>query len=349
MTAHDVERIERAFGRIVERLNRCGHERGCCCDEDCDFDDEVRDCDPDDVPGRLAVIERRTKEAAECFWSLIGEYTVVSAPARRLRSRQRCCRPGCRCPCRPQLQSPTAAARPLRRGPASSAPRLPPPRQLRPPLPLAASASAGQGLQDEIEAISKAAAEGSWDPPKLYAAVLVARRHLKDVWRGFVNVNEYMDCLCRALTCMIKGHAAIGELTRQDAVDQCFRESWKAGCKYLEDNTVDEVLAEYLRVCAEEIVGVPDPGLDQGVIATRAVMVLGREAHASAAIRTTGTIVARTITRTGTIRVTRTTTILARTGPAAVAGTARNVRRGRGTPTVTTAVASPRPKRRCTA
>ena len=73
----DVERIDTAFGRVVERLNRCDHAHGCCCDEDCDYDDEVRDCDPDDVPGRLAVIEYRTKEAAECFWSLIGEHTVA--------------------------------------------------------------------------------------------------------------------------------------------------------------------------------------------------------------------------------------------------------------------------------
>src|SRR6266849_2440639 len=69
----DVERIDTAFGRVVERLNRCDHARGCCWDEDCDYDDEVRDCDPDDVHGRLAVIEYRTKEAADCFWSLIGE------------------------------------------------------------------------------------------------------------------------------------------------------------------------------------------------------------------------------------------------------------------------------------
>jgi hypothetical protein len=72
----DVECIDTAFGRVVERLNRCGHERGCCCDGDCDYDDDIRDCDPDDVPGRLAVIEHRTEEAAHCFWSLIGEHTV---------------------------------------------------------------------------------------------------------------------------------------------------------------------------------------------------------------------------------------------------------------------------------
>ena len=38
----DVECIDTAFGRVVERLNRCGHERGCCCDEDCDYDDDTR-------------------------------------------------------------------------------------------------------------------------------------------------------------------------------------------------------------------------------------------------------------------------------------------------------------------
>ena len=100
--------------------------------------------------------------------------------------------------------------------------------------PLAALPARVKALQDEIEAISKAAADGSWEPAKLYAAVLVARRHLKDVWRGFANVNEYMECLCRALTCMIKGHAAIGELTRQDAVNKCHRESRKAACEHLE-------------------------------------------------------------------------------------------------------------------
>ena len=237
----DVERIDRAFGRVVERLNRCGHARGCCCDEDCDYDDEVRDCDPDDVPGRLAVIEHRTEEAAECFWSLIGEHTVVPPPEPASSSSSGCssrCSSssgGC-CPA-----SPVAA-----HAAAPAAPATPP------DAPLAALPARVKALQDEIEAIAKAAADGSWEPAKLYAAVLVARRHRKDVWRGFADVNEYMECLCRALTCMIKGHAAIGELTRQAAVNQCYRESWKAACKYLEDNTVAEVLAEYLRVCAED-------------------------------------------------------------------------------------------------
>jgi len=248
-----VERIDRAFGRVVERLIRCGDDRGCCCDDDCDFDDDVRDCDPDEVPGRLAVIERRTKEATECFWSLIGEHTVVPPPVP---------------PVPPAPTSPAApagAAPPVAAAPAPpAAPAVPPPPAAAaapaatpaPPAPssppLAALPARVKAVRDEIDAIAKAAADGSWEPPKLYAAVLVARRHLKHVWRGFANVNEYMECLCRALTCMIKGHAAIGELTRQAAVNHCHRESWKAACKYLEDHTVAEVLAEYLRIGAED-------------------------------------------------------------------------------------------------
>ena len=153
-----------------------------------------------------------------------------------------------RLPPAPRRQPTTAAA------PATLLPRLPQPTLRWPALPARVKA-----LQDEIEAISKAAADGSWEPAKLYAAVLVARRHLKDVWRGFADVNEYMECLCQALTCMIKGHAAIGELTRQDAVNQCHRESWKAACEHLEQNTVEEVLAEYLRVCGEPCDERPGP------------------------------------------------------------------------------------------
>ena len=202
-----VECINLAFGHVAERLNRCGHERGCCCDGDCDFDDDVRDCDPDDVPGRLAAIERRTKEAAECFWNLIGEHTVVPPPV-----------PVPPVPVPPVPPAPTAAPGAAAAAPAAApAAAGAPGAAAAPPAPSAPSLAAlparVQAVRSEIDAIAKATADGSWEPAKLYAAVLVARRHLKDVWRGFANVNEYMECLCRALTCMIKGHAAIGELT----------------------------------------------------------------------------------------------------------------------------------------
>ncbi len=256
---HDAECIDTAFGRVSERLDRCGHGRGCCADGDCDYDD-IRDCDADDVPGRKAVIEYRTKEAQECFWCLIGEHTIVpkkqassgTAPAGAAPAA------AATAPSAPAAPLPPATASP----PAATA--APPAATAAPPAasaaPAAAPVSPGDApepalpgrvkdLQGEIDKITTAAADGSWDPPQLYAAVLVARRHLKDVWRGFANVNEYMECLCRALTCMIKGYAAIGELTRQAAVNQCYRDSWKTMCDDLAANTVAEVLAEYLRIC----------------------------------------------------------------------------------------------------
>lgn len=255
----DAECIDIAFGRVVEQLDRCGHGRGCCCDGDCDYDD-IRDCDPDDVPGRKAVIEKRTKEAQKCFWTLIGEYTVVTtepAPSGEA----------------PAGTAGTAPATPAGTAPAAATPAAPAPATTSAPAPVSASATSAasaadaaapapaddaalaalparvKALQDEIDKISKAAADGSWEPAKLYAAVLVARRHLKDVWDGFADVNEYMECLCQALTCTVKGHAAIGELTRQEAVHQCYRDSWKNACEHLAQYTVEEVLAEYLRVC----------------------------------------------------------------------------------------------------
>jgi hypothetical protein len=83
---------------------------------------------------------------------------------------------------------------------------------------------------------------------RLYAAALVTRRHLAAVWRGFADVNAFVDCLCQTLTCMLKGHAAIGELQRRAAVEQCHREAEATACTLLRTNTVDEVIAEYLNL-----------------------------------------------------------------------------------------------------
>jgi hypothetical protein len=82
----------------------------------------------------------------------------------------------------------------------------------------------------------------------LYAAALVARDHLDTIWRGFEHVNAYMDCLCRTLTCQIKGYAAVSELKGKEAVHQCHRDQEVAACQRLRDHTADEVIAEYIRL-----------------------------------------------------------------------------------------------------
>ncbi len=85
----------------------------------------------------------------------------------------------------------------------------------------------------------------------LYAAALVARDHERTIWRGFEHVNAYVDCLCRTLTCQIKGYAAVSELVRRQAVHQCHQDQKAAACQQLEDNTADEVYAEFLRLRTE--------------------------------------------------------------------------------------------------
>ncbi|SHN83770.1 hypothetical protein SAMN05660350_03489, partial [Geodermatophilus obscurus] len=192
----DRDCLARAYDRIADRLRRCGDNQGCCWEGDCDYDDDVRRCDPDEVAGLIADISRRTQEAAACFADLIKE----PAPA----------------------------------------------------LPDRVSAR-----RAEVDGIVAAIDAGVTDPIELYARILVARRRLKGVYRGFRTVNDYMDCLAATLTCMVRGHAAIAELTRKAAIHACHRAAWQQACDRLATDTVAEVLAEYIRLCGEDGEGEP--------------------------------------------------------------------------------------------
>jgi hypothetical protein len=95
---------------------------------------------------------------------------------------------------------------------------------------------------------------GTPDPStfrRLYAAALVARRHLKAVRRGFADINAYIDCLCQALICILRGHTAIADLKRRLAKQQCHKDAEDKACTRLRENTVDEVLAAYLKPPSE--------------------------------------------------------------------------------------------------
>jgi hypothetical protein len=92
------------------------------------------------------------------------------------------------------------------------------------------------------------------DPKKvdfshLYARALVAKQALKDIWRGFEHTNDYVDCLCRALTCWLKGRHALAIFGGEIAVRKCRDDAAADQCKRLQEHTVDEVLAEYLKIC----------------------------------------------------------------------------------------------------
>ncbi|WP_369777476.1 hypothetical protein [Streptomyces sp. R33] len=50
------------------------------------------------------------------------------------------------------------------------------------------------------------------DVVRLYARLLVLLRRITEAWRGFETVSEFVDCLCRALLCVLKGWQAIAVL-----------------------------------------------------------------------------------------------------------------------------------------
>jgi hypothetical protein len=184
--------LDDAFWRVERRLRDCNPKQGCTFYDDCDFDDMVRDCRPEDIASGIADIERRTAAAADAFTRLIAE-------------------------------------------PADLTKRV-------------------ADLKAEVaDIVSKMASDSrSVDFKMLYAAALVARYHEQTIWHGFEDVNAYVDCLCRTLTCQIKGYEAVSELVRIQAVHQCHDEQKKTRCKNLEDHTADEVYAEYLRLKHEQ-------------------------------------------------------------------------------------------------
>jgi hypothetical protein len=183
--------LDRAFSIVEGRLRACDPKQGCTFDDDCDFDDVVQDCRPEDIGSVMADIERRTAAAAAVFADLIAEPVNL---AKRVAD----------------LKTETAAI------------------------------------------VSKMASDSrTVDFEMLYAAALVARDHQENIWRGFEHVNAYVECLCRTLTCQIKGYAAVSDLVRQQAVHECHQDRKAAACQQLEDQTADEVYAEYIRLKSE--------------------------------------------------------------------------------------------------
>jgi hypothetical protein len=210
-------RLDRAFEKVRTRLEDCRPDP-CCVDDECDWDDDVGHCDePDDVAALRARIEWHVKRATRCFRDLSNETEPPPPPP-----------PGA-----------TATAT------ATTEPAKP----TEPPPPPGMEKRVANVIL-EIKTIEDNASK--WPATKVYAAALVARWHLRTVWNGFADVNEYVDCLCRALNCMIRGHAAIARLERKAAVTACYRKKWDEACKKLDEpaTAVNEVLAEYLRICA---------------------------------------------------------------------------------------------------
>ena len=65
-----------------------------------------------------------------------------------------------------------------------------------------------------------------------------------------------MQCLCRALSCWTKGSDAVSVLGGVQAVADCERTAATDRCAKLRDNTIEEIITEYERICPPHC---PDP------------------------------------------------------------------------------------------
>jgi hypothetical protein len=108
-----------------------------------------------------------------------------------------------------------------------------------------------QDVKAEIDKINAALAADPavTDLKMVYAQALVARRHIRLIWHGFDEAKDFVECLCRALTCWSTGANAISLLTGKQAFEDCKRAASKKRCDDLQTNTVEEILALYDKIC----------------------------------------------------------------------------------------------------
>jgi hypothetical protein len=88
------------------------------------------------------------------------------------------------------------------------------------------------------------------DLKQTYADALVTKWKISRVWQGFGQVQDFVDCLCGALTCWTRGCEAVYVLTGAKAVVDCKDDAKAAYCTKLWTETVQQILARYDRRCA---------------------------------------------------------------------------------------------------
>jgi hypothetical protein len=118
-----------------------------------------------------------------------------------------------------------------------------------------------QALRDRVDArkadVARITAALAGDPAALdlkqtYADALVTKWKIGRVWQGFGQVQDFVDCLCGALTCWTRGCEAIYVLTGRKAVVDCRDDAKSTYCTKLRDETVQQILARYDRRCARK-------------------------------------------------------------------------------------------------
>ena len=90
------------------------------------------------------------------------------------------------------------------------------------------------------------------DLKRVYTMALVERHKLSNVWDGLEETRDFVDHLCRALTCWTEGSVAIAILKGRLAVLECREQAEKDRCAYVRDHPADEVLMLYDKKCGAD-------------------------------------------------------------------------------------------------
>jgi len=119
------------------------------------------------------------------------------------------------------------------------------------PAALTARVAAAQQLIKDIDT-ALSGDPATTDLKQLYARAKVAAWTVEQVYGGFARTQDFVDCLCLALTTWTAGCAAVSELTRAEAFKECCEQQAEARCEELRTHTVEEILATYDRLCGDD-------------------------------------------------------------------------------------------------
>lgn len=115
-----------------------------------------------------------------------------------------------------------------------------------------------EDIKKYVEELGKAmSAEPRNDAYRLYARAKKAKWDLGSIWREFDDVNEFQDCLCRGLSCSLRGRQWLAQLAGKKKYQECQEKARADRCTWLKENMVDETLATQLILCPPS-----DPGCE---------------------------------------------------------------------------------------
>jgi hypothetical protein len=232
--ARQVGCLDTAWERVRARLDAC-RVHGCCV-ESYDFDPQLSDCHVEHLLAQVARFSHVTDQADGCFARLAAEPAALRARLDSVVAEIDAIHAALHPPVA-ALATAVSAAAPTTGGAGNTVP------------------ASGSGTSAEPTGTSATTAPASppaaTDLAQLYAQGLNAGRHLDDVWWGYRDVDEFVDCLCRAMRVSMEGHQALAELQGELAVREARWDERNKCCRRLREHAVEEIIEGFVR-CLEE-------------------------------------------------------------------------------------------------